>query len=40
MLNNRALKLLVDEASTTVQDKINKLLHIVELKLERQSMNL
>ena len=34
MLNNRAIKLLVDESMVS-QDKINKLLHIVDLKLER-----
>lgn len=34
MLNNRAIKLLVDEP-VIVQDKIDKLLHIVDLKLER-----
>jgi len=34
MLNNRAIKLLVDEPLIAL-DKIDKLLHIVDLKLER-----
>lgn len=34
MLNNRAVKLLIDEP-TVVLEKIDKLLHVVDLKLER-----
>lgn len=35
LLNNRALKILVDEPAVSMQ-KVQKLLHIVDLKLERQ----
>lgn len=35
LLNNRALKILVDEPAVSAE-KVAKLLHIVDLKLERQ----
>ena len=35
VLNNRAVKLLIDDP-VVIPEKITKLLHVVELKLERQ----